>query len=85
MGRDVVLLGHLVHLARLKQRLQPGDLARLSQAVYEAGGNIISLGAFAGDSPSGYNITMKVEGVDQARLKTVLEPLVVQVLDIRNV
>jgi acetoin utilization protein AcuB len=64
---------------------QPGDLARLSQAVYEAGGNIISLGAFAGSSPSEYNITMKVDGIEQAKLKTIIEPLVVQVLDIRSV
>lgn len=64
---------------------QPGDLARLSQAIYAAGGDILALGAFAGDSPSNYNITFKVAGVGKAKLKALIEPLVVQLLDIREV
>lgn len=64
---------------------QPGDLARISQAIHAAGGDILALGAFAGDSPSNYNITFRVAGVGKAKLKTLIEPLVVQLLDIREV
>jgi len=62
----------------------PGTLSRLSQAIYEAGGNIIALGTFSGETIASTLLTIKVEGVDEQTLKTVLEPYVLKMTDIRK-
>lgn len=61
---------------------QPGQLARLTQAIYENGGTIIALSTFEGDSSSNGLVTVKVDGIGQAELKKIVEPLVLQLLDI---
>ncbi len=63
---------------------KPGMLAKISQAIYEAGGNIIALGAFEGETVSSSYITIKVEGVEAERLKKLIEPLVTRIADIRT-
>jgi acetoin utilization protein AcuB len=63
---------------------KPGVLAKISQAIYEAGGNIIALGAFAGETVSSSFITIKVGGVEIKKLKKLIEPLVVRLTDIRT-
>ncbi len=61
-----------------------GEIAELSKAIYEAGGNIIALGTFAGDDPSTAELAFKVVGPDEAALRAVLTPLVTQIKDIRT-
>jgi len=63
---------------------KPGELAGLTRAVTELGGNIISLGTFMGDSPATGLVTFKVEGVKLEALKQVLQPLVDRLIDIRD-
>jgi acetoin utilization protein AcuB len=63
---------------------QPGEIAKISQAIFEVGGNIIGLGTFAGDDISNFIVTLKVVGLPQEQLKSVVEPLVVQLKDIRT-
>ncbi|GAB4456840.1 MAG: CBS and ACT domain-containing protein [Anaerolineae bacterium] len=63
---------------------QPGEIAKVSQAIFEVGGNIVALGAFAGDDLSTSLVTMKVVGPSQEQLKTTIEPLVVRLKDIRT-
>ncbi len=63
---------------------KPGQLATLTRAVQELGGNIISLGTFMGDSPSTGVVTFKAEGVSLEQLKQVLLPLVDKLIDIRD-
>lgn len=63
---------------------QPGEIAKVSQAIFEVGGNIVALGAFAGDDLSTSLVTMKVVGPSQERLKATIEPLVVRLKDIRT-
>ena len=62
---------------------QPGELAALTQAVTQAGGNIIALGTFMADNPSQGLVTFKVEGVELEQLRKVLLPLVDKLIDIR--
>lgn len=62
----------------------PGELARLTKAVYEAGGNILALGTFLGESTQNREMTLKVEGVPKEKLQQAVEPVVVRVLDIRE-
>ena len=61
-----------------------GEIAHLSQAIFSAGGNIIALGTFAGEDPSNAALTFKVAGLEEGSLRAVIEPLALQVKDIRT-
>jgi acetoin utilization protein AcuB len=63
---------------------RPGEIAKVSRAIFELGGNIVALGTFAGDDPSTSMVTLKVVGLSQEQLKTLIEPLVVGLKDIRT-
>lgn len=62
---------------------QPGEIAKISQAIFEIGGNILALGAFAGDDLSTSVVTVKVVGPSPEQLKTIIEPLIIRLKDIR--
>lgn len=61
-----------------------GALCRLTDAVAQAGGNIISLGTFLGDDPSNRQITMKVADVRKEILVEALHDLVLEIVDVRE-
>jgi acetoin utilization protein AcuB len=63
---------------------KPGELATLTRAVSELGGNIIALGTTMGESPSTGLVTFKVEGVKLEQLRQALLPLVKKLIDIRD-
>jgi acetoin utilization protein AcuB len=62
-----------------------GELATLSSAVAQAGGNIIALGTFLGEDPTQGHCTIKVDGVSKERLVAALTPVVRSVDDVREV
>jgi acetoin utilization protein AcuB len=61
---------------------QPGQIARLTQAIFEKGGTIRALSTFEGDSASNGLLAVKVDGIAQPELRKIIEPLVLQLLDI---
>ncbi len=61
---------------------RPGEIAKLSQAIYKNGGDITALSTFEGDSASNFLITMKVDGIDQEKLRGIVVPLVLSLLNI---
>jgi acetoin utilization protein AcuB len=61
---------------------KPGQIARLSQAIFDKGGSIVALSTFEGDSSANGLVTVKVDGIEQAELQKIVEPLVIQLLDI---
>jgi len=63
---------------------QPGELAKLTSAIFKAGGNILALGTFLGESTENRMVTAKVEGIDQAGLRKIVEPLVERIVDLRT-
>jgi acetoin utilization protein AcuB len=63
---------------------QLGQLAALSKAVADQGGNFISFGVFQGQSPSNRLVTFKVKGLDEKQVKDLIEPLDIRVTDIRT-
>ena len=63
---------------------RPGEIARLSQAIYEKGGNIISLSTFEGDAASNFLMVLKIEGIAQAEVETLVRPLVIELVDIET-
>lgn len=62
---------------------KPGELASITKATFDAGGNIMALGTFLGESSETSYITLKVEGVDAEALQKAVEPFVKKVVDIR--
>jgi acetoin utilization protein AcuB len=62
----------------------PGELAGLTKAIHDLGGNIIALGTFMGENPSEGVVTFKVEGVKMDALKQAIQPLVRKIIDIRT-
>ncbi len=63
----------------------PGELAKLTKAIFFIGGNIKALGTFQGESAETREITMKVEGVDAKALEGAVKPYIERVLDIREI
>jgi acetoin utilization protein AcuB len=63
---------------------KPGELAALTAAVQQLGGNIIALGTFMAENPSQGVVTFKVEGVELEQLRKTLLPLVTRLIDIRD-
>jgi acetoin utilization protein AcuB len=60
----------------------PGEIAKLSEAIYTNGGDITALSTFEGDASSNFLITMKVDGIEEEKLGKLIEPLVVDLLTI---
>lgn len=62
----------------------PGELAQLTKAIFEVGGNVVALGTFLGDSSENREISIKVSGVSVSELKEAIEPVVEKIIDIRE-
>jgi len=64
-----------------------GLLARVTQAVYAVGGNIVGLGLgeVAGKSGTVWEITLKVQDVAKEKLVEALKPVVDEIVDVRQV
>ncbi len=61
-----------------------GQLARLTQAIANAGGNFVAFGQFAGEDPTNRLVTFKVEGLSEEQVKEITVPLAVKIIDIRH-
>ena len=70
--------------ATLRVPERPGEVADMAKAITDAGGNIISLGSFPGNDITNAVLIVKVDGLDESKLTSVLDPLVVEVMDIRE-
>jgi acetoin utilization protein AcuB len=64
-------------------RDEPGQLARLTHALTTQGGNFVAFGLFSGEDSSNRLLTFKVEGIELEKVKAILEPLVIRIVDIR--
>ena len=62
----------------------PGELSRLSKAIYDVGGNVVAFGTFLGKSSKNREIVIKVDGVSAQSLKEAIEPFVESIVDIRE-
>jgi acetoin utilization protein AcuB len=63
---------------------QRGELAKVSEAISKAGGNIIALGTFLAEDATQGRLTVKVEGLSKEKITEVLRPLAVRIEDIRE-
>ncbi len=62
---------------------KPGQLAALTKAISDLGGNFIAFGVFAGDNPDNRLVTFKVKGLAEAQVKELLGRLTEKVVDLR--
>ncbi len=63
---------------------KPGQLASLTKAIHDKGGNIISLGTFLGETASKGEVTFKVDGIKKEALEKAIQPFVDKITDIRK-
>jgi len=61
-----------------------GQLAKLTQAIASEGGNFVAFGQFTGDTTASRLLTFKVDGLSEERVKSIIEPLVLSVIDIQT-
>lgn len=64
---------------------QPGMLHRLTKAIDEAGGNIIAVSTFSGESTEDREVTLKVSQMDVEALQKALDPVVEKICDMREI
>jgi len=62
----------------------PEGLVQLAKAIFDIGGNILSLGTFLGESCDNREVTMKVADVSTQVLKEAIEPFVERIVDIHE-
>lgn len=62
-----------------------GSLAEIATEITEAGGLILALNVFEGTDPSNWGCTLKVTEIGKDELMEVVEPLIVETLDVREI
>jgi acetoin utilization protein AcuB len=62
---------------------KPGQLAKITKAVAQAGGNFISFGFFDGEDVASKIVTFKVEGIKKEDIKIILKDVVKKFWDVR--
>ena len=60
-----------------------GELAKLTAAITEAGGDFVSFGTFSGETPTDRMITFKVTGLEMDQVEPVIASLIEKIVDIR--
>lgn len=63
---------------------KPGQIAKLSGAIANQGGNFVAFGQFAGEDPSSRLLTFKVDGVTEQQVRQIVEPIIRELVDIRT-
>jgi acetoin utilization protein AcuB len=63
---------------------QPGELAKVTKAIANNGGDFISFGMFSGPDAHSRVITFKVLGMKKEKIREVLENVVMKFWDIRQ-
>lgn len=62
-----------------------GEMARITTAIAQLGGNILALGTFLGEDPATAIVTVKVEDVSVEALVQAMQGLGLQILDAREI
>ncbi len=62
-----------------------GELAKLATAIAQKGGNIVALGTFLGEDPTNVLVATKVTDVPKEVLIQAVQPMVVRMIDAREV
>lgn len=63
---------------------KPGQLARITKAITDAGGNFIAFGQFTGPDTGSRLVTFKVAGMKEEEVKQAVEKIVKKFWDVRQ-
>jgi len=63
---------------------RPGELAKITKAIANNGGDFISFGIFSGPDTNSRVVTFKVQGIKKEKIKEVLGDVVLKFWDIRQ-
>ncbi|GAB4424629.1 MAG: CBS and ACT domain-containing protein [Anaerolineales bacterium] len=63
---------------------EKGQLAKITNAIANAGGNFVAFGQFIGEDPSNRLVTFKVRGVDAKAAKNAISDIAKEVWDVRE-
>lgn len=63
----------------------PGTLVKIAKVIFEAGGDIIAMGTFMGESSAERELTFKVRGAQVEQMLADLQPHIVSVVDVREI
>ena len=82
----IEMLGARVPGVRLSVEMEdkPGKLFDLTGVVRQLGGNIHGLGTMLGGTTSTQRVTLKISGVNMEELRKAVEPVVVNISDLRQ-
>jgi acetoin utilization protein AcuB len=62
----------------------PGQIAKITKAIFEKGGDILAFGTFLGETSDTGQITIKVDGMKKEELVEAITPLVIRIQDVRE-
>ena len=62
----------------------PGELAKVTRAVADSGGNIVAMAEFAAPDPAFRQVLVKATGITREALVTALTPAVAEIEDVRE-
>jgi acetoin utilization protein AcuB len=62
-----------------------GSLAQISSEISKRGGLIVALNVFLGEDPSNWECVIKASDMSKEELIEIVEPLVVEILDVREI
>ena len=65
-------------------REERGQLAKITQAVANAGGNFVAFGQFTGEDPSTRLVTFKVAVIEEQQLIEIIRPSIIKLMDIQT-
>lgn len=63
---------------------QPGELAKITRAISNHGGDFVSFGLFSGPDANSRVVTFKVQGIKKEKIKEALNDIVLKFWDIRQ-
>jgi acetoin utilization protein AcuB len=63
---------------------KPGQLAKITKAIADIGGNFIAFGQFTGEDPSNRLVTFKVTGLKKEDVKKSISDIAKEVWDVRE-
>lgn len=64
---------------------KPGQLAKITKAISEAGGNFVAFGQFYGEDPSNRVVTFKVKNLKKDEAKKAIYDIAKEVWDVREI
>jgi acetoin utilization protein AcuB len=62
-----------------------GQLAHITEVIAQAGGNFVAFGQFTGEPSQTRLVTLKVDGLSENKVRELVEPIVLKLVDIRTI